>query len=464
MSLVLLGILAAHGLAADARLHAGAGRGVRVDREARGGGPVRGLRPLRPPLEREPARARRLPPHAARLLHGRLPRRARAQLARRPRPARRDRRVELHGIPAAVGPARLLGGHDRHRDGGVRAPRGGRARRRSCAAGPRSAPRRSGRTTRSTRSGCPRCSSPVRSSTSGACGGRAGSSCPRTPSATRGGSRSRSCSCRTCCGARRRWRSLLLAAVSLFSALVRAPLGPAANPGLSLNPAKAPWYFLGFQELLVHLHPLFAVVVVPALGALALVALPYLGFAKDEPRGAWFLSENGRRTARLAAAVALVATPLLVVADEALLGAAGAPAGGAALVTRGLLPVAALLAVCARGLPPVCARAARRHAPRGGAGALRLPRDRVRRPDRDGDLVPGGGDEAGVAVERVTLHWGAAAAAFVSRARVARDRRRGARGSRVDRRLVPEAAPEGAQRAAAASWSPGRPTPSRPAR
>ena len=142
---------------------------------------------------------------------------------------------------------------------------------------------------------------------------------------------------------------LLLAAVSLFSALVRAPLGPAANPGLSLNPAKAPWYFLGFQELLVHLHPLFAVVVVPALGAVALVALPYLGFPKEEPRGAWFLSENGWRTARLAAAVALVATPLLVVADEALLGASGTPAGGAALVTRGLLPVAALLAACVVG-------------------------------------------------------------------------------------------------------------------
>ena len=99
------------------------------------------------------------------------------------------------------------------------------------------------------------------------------------------------------------WREIaaalvLLAAVTLFSALVRAPLGPPANPGLSLNPAKAPWYFLGFQELLVHLHPLFAVVVVPLLGVGALCALPYLGFSEDEPRGAWFLSENGRRTAQ----------------------------------------------------------------------------------------------------------------------------------------------------------------------
>jgi len=142
---------------------------------------------------------------------------------------------------------------------------------------------------------------------------------------------------------------LLLAAVSLFSALVRAPLGPAANPGLSLNPAKAPWYFLGLQELLVHLHPLFAVVVVPALGALALVALPYLGFPKEEPRGAWFLSGTGRRTARLAAVAGVATTSLLVVIDHVLLGSSGNLAGSTALVTRGLLPVAALLAVCVVG-------------------------------------------------------------------------------------------------------------------
>jgi quinol-cytochrome oxidoreductase complex cytochrome b subunit len=142
---------------------------------------------------------------------------------------------------------------------------------------------------------------------------------------------------------------LLLAALSIVSALVRAPLGPGANPGLSPNPAKAPWYFLGFQELLVHLHPLFAVVVVPALGAIALVALPYLGFATDEPRGAWFLSANGRRTAGLAALAALAATPILIGADELLLVSAQASAGGAALVTRGLLPVAALLAACVAG-------------------------------------------------------------------------------------------------------------------
>ena len=141
----------------------------------------------------------------------------------------------------------------------------------------------------------------------------------------------------------------LIAAVTLFAALVRAPLGPAANPGLSLNPAKAPWYFLGFQELLVHYHPLFAVLVLPALGALTLAALPYLPFPADEPRGAWFLSPAGRRTARLAAIAGAVSTAVLVLLDDLLLGGAGTPTGGAALLTRGLLPAAGLVAVCVAG-------------------------------------------------------------------------------------------------------------------
>ncbi|MDB4285321.1 cytochrome b N-terminal domain-containing protein, partial [bacterium] len=51
---------------------------------------------------------------------------------------------------------------------------------------------------------------------------------------------------------------VLIAAVFLFSLFVNAPLGDPANPGMSPNPAKAPWYFLGFQEMLLHFHPLFA--------------------------------------------------------------------------------------------------------------------------------------------------------------------------------------------------------------
>jgi len=124
-----------------------------------------------------------------------------------------------------------------------------------------------------------------------------------------------------------------VAVVVVLAALFGAPLGDRANPGMSTNPAKAPWYFVGFQELLIHLHPVFAVLVFPVLAGLGFLLLPYLS-SDDEPAGRWFLSATGRKTATLAAGVALVATPLLVIADE-LLG--GGPSG---FIGGGVLPLA----------------------------------------------------------------------------------------------------------------------------
>ncbi len=148
---------------------------------------------------------------------------------------------------------------------------------------------------------------------------------------------------------------VLVAAIMLVSALFRAPLGDPANPGLSPNPAKAPWYFAGFQELLLHVHPLFAVVVLPLLGGVALLALPYIQVEPDL-RGQWFLSARGRRTARVAALTALVSVPLLVILDEFVLGAGAAFTGVAALFGRGLGPTLGFLVVLA-----VSYRVARRH-------------------------------------------------------------------------------------------------------
>jgi quinol-cytochrome oxidoreductase complex cytochrome b subunit len=133
-------------------------------------------------------------------------------------------------------------------------------------------------------------------------------------------------------------QALVLASlVIVLAAGFGAPLGERANPGMSPNPAKAPWYFLGFQELLIHLHPTFAVLVVPLLAALGFVLLPYLT-AEGEPGGKWFLSAAGRRTAAIAAVTAAAVTPLLVVLDER------RAAGSAGWITGGLVPLLALIA------------------------------------------------------------------------------------------------------------------------
>jgi menaquinol-cytochrome c reductase cytochrome b/c subunit len=68
----------------------------------------------------------------------------------------------------------------------------------------------------------------------------------------------------------------MFAFVTVFSILVNAPLLELANSNLTPNPSKAPWYFLGLQELLRYFHPMVAGVTIPGVGLLALMAAPYL--------------------------------------------------------------------------------------------------------------------------------------------------------------------------------------------
>jgi len=134
----------------------------------------------------------------------------------------------------------------------------------------------------------------------------------------------------------------LTAVVLVVAVLLGAPLGEPANPGMSPDPAKAPWYFLGLQELLFHFHPLFAVVLIPSLALLALVSLPYLRF---EPAlsGPWFLTDRGRRMGAVAAAAGLVLTPLWIVIDEWLIDTTTWLPGVPAVLRDGLLPFVVLL-------------------------------------------------------------------------------------------------------------------------
>jgi len=108
---------------------------------------------------------------------------------------------------------------------------------------------------------------------------------------------------------------VVMAAVMLAAALWNAPLLAQANPGMSPNPAKAPWYFMGLQELLVHLHPAIGAVAVPLLGLALLVALPALA-GPERPSGRWFGSPRGARHALVAALAAALATAALIVANE----------------------------------------------------------------------------------------------------------------------------------------------------
>ncbi|QQS23592.1 MAG: menaquinol-cytochrome c reductase cytochrome b subunit [Actinomycetota bacterium] len=62
----------------------------------------------------------------------------------------------------------------------------------------------------------------------------------------------------------------------VFSVFVNAPLLQLANPNQTPNPSKAPWYFLGLQELLTMFHPMVAGVTIPGIALFALILAPYI--------------------------------------------------------------------------------------------------------------------------------------------------------------------------------------------
>ena len=84
---------------------------------------------------------------------------------------------------------------------------------------------------------------------------------------------------------------LMVIVLVVISLSVNAPLEWIANPEHTPNPAKAPWYFLGLQELLHYFPPVVGGVVLPTLTVIALIAIPYFkinlkkdGMWKEQPR------------------------------------------------------------------------------------------------------------------------------------------------------------------------------------
>ncbi len=99
------------------------------------------------------------------------------------------------------------------------------------------------------------------------------------------------------------------------SILVSAPLREMANPDVTENPAKAPWYFLNLQELLMHMHPALAGVVIPGIVILLIMMIPYFDRSKKDI-GVWFASPKGRKIALVSTMYTLILIPATIIFDE----------------------------------------------------------------------------------------------------------------------------------------------------
>jgi len=136
---------------------------------------------------------------------------------------------------------------------------------------------------------------------------------------------------------------VVVVGVLVFSMFTPAPLNALADPLNSPNPAKAAWYFLGLQELLLHMDALAAMALVAILLGV-LVVLPLLD-RRDDDIGIYFRSRKGRWAAFIGAFLALDLVPILVVADEYWIDLpAMLPLEWPGLVVNGLVPLLATLA------------------------------------------------------------------------------------------------------------------------
>jgi hypothetical protein len=85
---------------------------------------------------------------------------------------------------------------------------------------------------------------------------------------------------------------LLTVGMVVWSIALPAPLEEPANPSMAPNPSKAPWYFLGLQEMLVYFDPWMAGVVLPGLIIFGLMAIPYID---KNPKGNGYYTFKERR-------------------------------------------------------------------------------------------------------------------------------------------------------------------------
>ncbi len=135
---------------------------------------------------------------------------------------------------------------------------------------------------------------------------------------------------------------LYLVGFSILSIFINAPLRNLANPEVTPNPAKAPWYFLGLQELLLHMHPALAGVLLPAGVLVGLASMPYFDRSRSGI-GVYFSTANGKAIAIFSFIYTAVWEIALILIDE-YLNVLGMPEG-----SHGLGPLLKFLLTPALG-------------------------------------------------------------------------------------------------------------------
>jgi quinol-cytochrome oxidoreductase complex cytochrome b subunit len=135
---------------------------------------------------------------------------------------------------------------------------------------------------------------------------------------------------------------VLIAVLFVFAALFNAPLLEKANPAYSLNPTKAPWYFAGVQELLMHFHPFFAAFIIPISVVAFLLWIPFLKY-DDAPNGHWLISEQGRKSSEATAEFAAIVTLAGILFNEYVLNFEVLLSPVPALISNGILPIFILM-------------------------------------------------------------------------------------------------------------------------
>ena len=103
----------------------------------------------------------------------------------------------------------------------------------------------------------------------------------------------------------------------VLSTMVDAPLLNRADADTTPNPSKAPWYFLNLQELLMHMEPAWAGVIVPTIALVLLAAIPYWDREQDG-QGIWFGTPFAGRLFVFGMTASIMVTSLLIIYDGAL--------------------------------------------------------------------------------------------------------------------------------------------------